>query len=162
YLDGLVRRRIVKDGDLVAVLISTFVDGLLHLCGRFFRQGERLYGRAIVPFAHGDLRNGGIHHRTFKLRVSRLLMRLDRFDDDRDGRVDYHWRRNLRRRHDCCARAKRSYDKCPDRSCNREFHSTSSVAMRSDLRKRTSWGVIVKRACFNSLSAVSCIDSWST
>src|SRR5579859_8175419 len=142
--------------------MAALVDDLLHLGSGNLRKSKGADRQVIALGAHGDLRDVGVHHGAFEFREPGGFG-LDRIDDDRYCGVRHNrsddGNLGARRGRQNSDGQQRSY--AQSREFGGEFHSISSVAMRSDFRKRTSCGVMVRRA-MGLRSGSWSKDSWST
>src|SRR5713226_544509 len=160
------RRGLEVNRHFVAVLIAALVDDFLHFRGGGFRKRERPDRHVIALCPHGDLSVIRVHYEAFKLIKSGLLwLWLHRSDDDGGRSIsddDRHGRRTLRRsrRRKNARRCKHQRQSQPG-NLSDSLHSTSSVAIRSDFKNRTSCGVMASRGP-GFLSFSSRKDSLST
>src|SRR6266853_6043140 len=141
--------RIEEHGNFVTVLIAALINDLEHLGGSVRSERESLDGHVISLSANGDLRDGSVDDRTFEfweLRSVRLYSGHDNGNSSFDHRNGYRgWDLGVsggdsRKSKSRGQRATKQGELCD------EFHSGSSVAMRSDFRKRISCGVMANLA----------------
>lgn len=153
--------RVVEDRDLVTVLETALVYDRLHLLRNFGRKAEGLKIEFVVFGAHGHLRSGRVDKGALELgQLCRRVMRgRDRLHDDSRSRIN-HGRRNLSGGKPARGANREGCDRKPyDNALERQLHSISSVAIRSDFKKRTSCGVMVSRAAGFLSGSDSCSDS---
>ena len=164
-LQGLVRLGIVINGDLVAVLVAALVNDGLHLDRCCLAQRKGLDSQIVALGSERDLGDIPIHEIPLKfLRSGIFVFGREHLRDDRRSRLarnNWCHDRVLCCGPRCCQNPECHQPQNTDPRKGKQFHSMSSVAILKDLRKRTSWGVMVSRVA-DRLSGSCSMDSWST